>query len=150
MPSHHDNPVRQLPHGPEFRFVTRVLTLMPGDRATGEWSLDGSEPFFRAHFPARPLVPGVLITEALAQLSGLVAFAGSGPPVPARLAHVDVRFDRAVEPPTTISLHSTITRRFGTLTQFEVEASVAGERAARGTVTLAAPPRSAPEEGAAP
>ena len=67
------DPLERLPHGPEFRFITRLTSAKPGEEATGVWEVSGEEPFFKGHFPGNPLVPGVLLTEALAQLSGLAA-----------------------------------------------------------------------------
>src|SRR5687767_13182214 len=61
----------RLPHGQAFRFVSRVTRVTEGESAEGVWELSGSEPFFAAHFPGQPLVPGVLVAEALAQVSGL-------------------------------------------------------------------------------
>src|SRR5216684_637885 len=62
-----------LPHGPEFRFVDRLLTLEPGKCGTAEYKMRGDEPFLRGHFPGQPLMPGVLLIEAAAQLAGTVA-----------------------------------------------------------------------------
>ncbi|MCH8253125.1 MAG: hypothetical protein IID36_11795 [Planctomycetes bacterium] len=62
-----------LPHRPPFRFVDEVVELDPGRRGSGIWRIDGSESFFAGHFPGRPIVPGVLVAEALAQMSGVVA-----------------------------------------------------------------------------
>lgn len=64
--------LRSLPHGPEFRFVDRILTLEPGKAGTGEYLVRGDEPFLRGHFPGEPLFPGVLLVEAAAQLAGAV------------------------------------------------------------------------------
>jgi 3-hydroxyacyl-[acyl-carrier-protein] dehydratase len=127
----------RLPHQPPFRFVTKVTDLRPGDSAEGVWSVNGTEAFFAGHFPGRPLVPGVLLVEALAQISGL-----AGPSVAAvgaeegKLAHVDVRFDEPVAPPADIVLKSKLARVMGALQQFNVEASVKGVVAARGSLTL--------------
>jgi 3-hydroxyacyl-[acyl-carrier-protein] dehydratase len=72
-----DNPLIQalssLPHGPEFRFVDEVTHLDPGQSASGHWQLKGSEEFLRGHFPGSPLLPGVIMIEALAQLGGILA-----------------------------------------------------------------------------
>ncbi|MFA6547132.1 MAG: beta-hydroxyacyl-ACP dehydratase, partial [Limisphaerales bacterium] len=62
-----------LPHGPEFRFVDRLTVLEPGVRGEGEYTVRGDEPFLRGHFPGDPMMPGVLLVEAAAQLAGIVA-----------------------------------------------------------------------------
>lgn len=61
-----------LPHGSEFRFIDQLLELIPGTSATAVWKLKGDEEFLRGHFPGSPLMPGVLMIEALAQLGGIL------------------------------------------------------------------------------
>ena len=58
-----------LPHGSEFRFLDRLLSLEPGKSGAGEYAVRGDEPFLRGHFPGRPMMPGVLLVEAAAQKS---------------------------------------------------------------------------------
>lgn len=126
-----------LPHRPPFRFLTRITALNPGRDGTAVWSVGGDEPFFAGHFPGDPLVPGVLLGEALAQLSGLVGLhhaSGDG----GLLVHVDLRFDLPVRPPADIALRATQTRTLGALTQFDVSAALGGAVVARGSLTLAA------------
>src|SRR3954451_23895643 len=65
--------LNSLPHGPEFRFLDRLTALDPGETGAGEYRLRGDEPFLRGHFPGQPLMPGVLLVEAAAQLAGVVA-----------------------------------------------------------------------------
>jgi len=128
------NPLDRLPHADPFRFVTRLSQLKTDDLAEGVWVVTGKEAFFTGHFPGNPLVPGVLIAEALAQVSGLIS-----PPVTAtggKLAHVDIRFERPVAPPAEIVLQSRLVRKVVSLQQFEVSASVAGNVVARGTLAL--------------
>ena len=126
------NLLARLPHGEPFRFVTKVLNVRSGESAEGVWEITGTEDFFRGHFPGKPLVPGVLIAEALAQLSGL-ATPDAGPGM---LAQVDVRFDAPVAPPAQIALRSKLNRSIGSLQQFQVSASVGDATVASGTITL--------------
>jgi 3-hydroxyacyl-[acyl-carrier-protein] dehydratase len=61
-----------LPHGPEFRFVDELLTLEPGVVATACYTVPAEAEFLRGHFPGAPLLPGVILIEAIAQLGGVV------------------------------------------------------------------------------
>jgi len=126
----------RLPHREPFRFLTRVTSIKEGESGEAVWSLTGSEPFFAGHFPGNPLVPGVLLAEAMAQLSGLV---GPTESKQGKLVHVDVRFDRPVAPPAEIVLRSKHLRMIGALQQFEVSASVGNDTVARGMLTLSRP-----------
>ncbi len=125
--------LKRLPHAAPFRFVSRLTQVKPGVSAQGVWSIVGNEDFLKGHFPGHPIVPGVLITEALAQLSGLAA---AGQNTEGRLAQIDVRFETPVAPPAEIQLQSTITRSMLGLIQFDVQASYQGKVVARGAVTL--------------
>jgi 3-hydroxyacyl-[acyl-carrier-protein] dehydratase len=131
--------LERLPHAEPFRFISKVLAVTEGQSAEGIWSVTGDEPFFAGHFPGHPLVPGVLIAEALAQLCGLAAPATAQPGAGGKLAHVDVRFERPVAPPAEIKLQSTLTRTMGDLHQFDVVATVADLVVAQGSLTLFRP-----------
>jgi len=137
----------RLPHRPPFRFITSVLHLESGVRGDALWRVAGDEWFFSGHFPEQPIVPGVLIAEALAQLSGLVGLSPDrshslSEALDGRLASVDVRFDYTVRPPAEIQLSAVHTRTLGSLHQFEVSAKCSHQVAARGLITLAAAQRS--------
>lgn len=128
-----------LPHAPPFRFVSEVTALEPARRAEGVWRVQGDEDFLRGHFPGSPIVPGVLIGEALAQLSGIVCSAAGHPngPIQGRLARIEIKLLHAVVPPAEILLCTELARSLASLHQFSVEARVKDIDVARGTLTLA-------------
>ncbi|HMV38310.1 3-hydroxyacyl-ACP dehydratase FabZ [Plasticicumulans sp.] len=70
--------LRYLPHRYPFLLIDRVLELEPGERLLGLKNVSFNEPFFQGHFPQQPVMPGVLILEALAQATGILAFKTSG------------------------------------------------------------------------
>jgi len=123
MKERNDIALEALPHRAPFRFVSSLTGLTPGVEASGVWTLSGSEWFFAGHFPGDAIIPGVLIAEALAQISGLVGFTsnqkGGGA---VRLAQVDIKFHAAIRPPAQVLLHSRLARTMGPLRLFEVVA----------------------------
>ena len=128
-----------LPHRAPFRFVSELRILVPGVRAEGVWTVSGTEDFFTGHFPGEPIVPGVLLGEALAQLAGLVLHAtGAAQPRATRLARVDLKFPSAVRPPASVELSATLTRALHDLALFDVLAMIGETPAAAGQVVLAA------------
>ena len=129
----------RLPHGEGFRFISKVTSVREGEAAEGVWSVSGSESFFAAHFPGNPIVPGVYIIEAMAQLSGLAGPAGGASGAGGAIAHVDIRFNKPVAPPAEVVLNSKFARAIAELQQFDVSAAVAGETVASGTITLHRP-----------
>ena len=125
--------LRNLPHQPPVRFIDRIDALSD-DAARGAWVVRGDEDFLRGHFPGRPLVPGVLITEAAAQLAGVVAHRRVGGDGDGMLVLSDARFRRPVKPPATINLEVTSIGQFDSIHRFDFEASVDGVRVANGSV----------------
>lgn len=129
--------VARLPHRAPFLFVSSITDIEAGVRGAGEWHVQADADFLKGHFPGEPIVPGVLITEALAQLAGLVAFANM-PGLPrARLARTDMKFVSAVSAPATITLRAVKSSELGLLHVLEVTAESGGTVVASGTLTLA-------------
>src|SRR5256885_8619573 len=112
--------LKRLPHGPEFRFVDRLLSLEPGQRGVAEYTVRGDEPFLRGHFPWQPIFPGVLLVEAAAQLAGTVA---QSDPQIAPLAGLKLTAMRGIKilgtarPREVIQLEAKILNRLGNLIQ---------------------------------
>lgn len=130
-----------LPHGPEFRFLDRMLSLDPGKGGTGEYLVRGDESFLKGHFPAEPLFPGVLLVEAAAQLAGTIAQNDPAvPPLPGlKLASIRaMKFFGTARPGETILLEAVISGRFGGLVHAQVKASVNGRQVLAGELSLGA------------
>ena len=140
------DPLSVLPHRPPFLFVDRILLCDPGVRAVGIKCVASNEPFFAGHFPGRPVMPGVLIIEALAQVGAVALLAM--PEFAGRIAlfgGVDgVRFRRVVVPGDVLRLEVEITARRGRLGKGHGLATVDGQRAAEGELTFAVAPPDAP------
>lgn len=121
----------QLPHRYPFLLVDRVLACIPGDSLVALKNVTANEPFFAGHFPTRPVMPGVLIVEALAQATGLLAFATA-----ARAPEDDTlyyfvgidkaRFRRPVEPGDQLMLHARLLRTLKGVWKFDTRAEVDG------------------------
>jgi 3-hydroxyacyl-[acyl-carrier-protein] dehydratase len=128
-----------LPHGPEFRFVDRLISLTPGREGVGEYRVRGDEPFLRGHFPGEPLFPGVLLAEAAAQLAGIVA--QSDPTVPPlaalKLAALNaVKILDSPRPGQTMRIQASVSGRLGGLVQAVAQIHVADRLVMTATLTL--------------
>jgi 3-hydroxyacyl-[acyl-carrier-protein] dehydratase len=128
-----------LPHGAEFRFVDRLLNLERGKSGVGEYTVRGDEPFLRGHFTDQPLFPGVLLVEAAAQLTGIVAQSDPQiPPLPGLklTAMRGIKIFGTARPGEAIHLEARILNRLANLIQAQVTASVNGQVAMQGELTL--------------
>ena len=133
------NALQHLPHGPEFRFIDRLVTLAPGKHGVGEYTLRGDELFLRGHFPGRPLMPGVLLVEAAAQLAGTVAQSDPQiPPMPGLklTAMRGVKILGSAKPGEIIRVEARISGRLGNLVQASTTASVNGRIILQAELTL--------------
>jgi 3-hydroxyacyl-[acyl-carrier-protein] dehydratase len=127
-----DEVMRRLPHRYPMLLVDRVLECVSGSRIVAIKNVTANEEFFSGHFPGRPVMPGVLILEALAQTAGILCFVTAGiypdENVKFYFAGIDkARFRRPVMPGDQVVLRATLERRIRTIWKFATVAEVAGE-----------------------
>jgi 3-hydroxyacyl-[acyl-carrier-protein] dehydratase len=120
-----------LPHASPFLLVDRILEVEPGKRIVGIKNVTYNEPFFPGHFPGRPIMPGVLIVEAMAQTAGVLAFKSmpeedQGRPV-YFLGIDNVRFRKLVVPGDQLRLELEITKHRQAIWGFKGKALVDGK-----------------------
>ncbi len=126
--------LRKLPHRYPFLLVDRVLEIERGVRIKALKNVTMNEPFFTGHFPARPVMPGVLMLEALAQTAALLSFDAldtePGDDTVVYFVGIDgARFKRPVEPGDQLLLEASIERAKGGIYKYKTRATVAGELA---------------------
>jgi 3-hydroxyacyl-[acyl-carrier-protein] dehydratase len=141
-----------LPHRGAFALIDRVEEIDAGKRAIGRHLVTRNDPLLDGHFPGRPIVPGVLLIEALAQLAGIVLWSGrelavptggdgmdapaGGPPLGVLAGVKKFRVLRLVVPGDLVRLAATSTARLGGVSEFHVVAHVDRETAAEGVLQL--------------
>ena len=126
--------IKRLPHRFPFLLVDRVLELEKGVRIKALKNVTINEPFFMGHFPSRPVMPGVLMLEALAQTAAILSFesAGTEPGDDTVVYFVGIdgaRFKRPVEPGDQLILEASIERARAGIVKYKAHASVGGETA---------------------
>lgn len=133
--------MRILPHRYPFLLIDRVVELEPGQRAVAIKQVTANEPHFTGHFPGRPIMPGVLMVEALAQTAGVAVlaldehrgklglFAGID----------DCRFKRMVLPGDTLRLEVIVEKLRGMFGRVRATATVDGETAVEATLSIIIP-----------
>ena len=128
-----------LPHRPPFVFVREVRNCEPGRWVEALTCFEADDPIFRGHFPGNPIVPGVIITEALAQASGIAAASGypeSARPLFLLSAIRTMKFLQPVRPDERIDLRAEKIAGTENLLQFKVEAKVNEAVVAEGQLVL--------------
>ena len=128
-----------LPHREPFLLIDEVTELEPGRRVVARREVRADDWWFRGHFPGRPVMPGVLIVEAMAQTGAVAVLAEEENR--GRIAFFagidDCRFKRVVEPGDTLTLACEIETVRGPIGRGKATAHVGDQLAARGTLTLA-------------
>lgn len=130
-----------LPHRYPFLLIDRVTALSPGERIEGYKNVTANEELFNGHFPGQPILPGVLILEAMAQLSGVLAFETKGTRPADGTNYLfggveKARFRRQVIPGDRLDIVSKISADRKIMMKFECEAYVDGELACSAMLTV--------------
>jgi 3-hydroxyacyl-[acyl-carrier-protein] dehydratase len=125
-----------LPHRWPFVLVDRVTDVVPGERIRGHKNVSFNEPWFQGHFPKHPIMPGVLVIEALAQIGGILAYATEPFDEETNLLYflgIDkAKFRRPVVPGDRLDLEVTIMQHRTNVWKLRGEASVEGALCAQG------------------
>jgi 3-hydroxyacyl-[acyl-carrier-protein] dehydratase len=132
--------LQKLPHAYPFRMIDRILEIEPGKKVVALKNVSVDEPHFSGHFPGNPVMPGVLILEALAQTGGLAFHSqdeteGGGIPILARVE--EFRLKGKAIPGDRLILEAEVLRVFSNLAKVKVLARVGDEPVAEGTLVLA-------------
>ena len=144
--------MRQLPHRYPFLLVDRVLACVPGEYVHALKNVTFNEPYFSGHFPHRPVMPGVMIIEALAQAAGILAFKTVNvvPDADALFYFVAIdnaRFRKPVVPGDQLLLKVTLKRAFKGIWKFHGSAEVEGIEVASAELMVAPEAKGAKAKG---
>ena len=129
--------IEAIPHRYPFLMIDRVFNVVPDESALGLKNVSINEFYFQGHFPRRPVMPGVLIIEAMAQTAAVLVVKTLGPEMAGKLVYFmsvdNCRFRRPVFPGDQLFVHVTKKYRRRNVWKFEAAAKVEGEIAAQAT-----------------
>lgn len=141
-----DGIIERLPHRFPFLLVDRVLEVVPGKSIVALKNVSVNEAYFQGHFPGHPVVPGVLIVEALAQAGGILAYETATEEERLWILYLvgieETRFKQTVRPGDQLMLHVELLKRRRNLWRFAARAEVDGKVAAKTVVLMADGPKS--------
>jgi 3-hydroxyacyl-[acyl-carrier-protein] dehydratase len=142
-----DEILRSLPHAFPFRVIDQILDIEKGKRTIALKNVSMDEPYFLGHFPKEPMMPGVLILEAMAQTGGLAfesSFEKGEEGVPVLASVEEFRLKKRVIPGDQLIIEAEVLRIFSNLAKVKVLAKVGEETVAEGTLVLAKAPSPSP------
>ena len=120
--------MKLLPHRYPFLLVDRIADFKPGVSATGVKNVTINEPFFQGHFPGQPIMPGVLIIEAMAQVAGVMAFSSGVEGKSVYFMSIDnAKFRRPVVPGDQVMMDIKVLKQRGNVWRFSGTATVDGK-----------------------
>jgi 3-hydroxyacyl-[acyl-carrier-protein] dehydratase len=126
-----------IPHRYPMLMIDRMVDIIPNVSAIGIKNVTANEPFFQGHFPGQPVMPGVLIIEAMAQTSAVLVVLSLGPQASGRVVYFmtieSAKFRRPVLPGDQLRIHVTRERRRGNVWKFSGVARVDGVSVAEAT-----------------
>lgn len=132
-----DGIMRRIPHRYPFLMIDRVVDVRLGESCVGIKNVTIGEPHFQGHFPRRPIMPGVLIVEAMAQTAGVLVGATLGPDAEGKLVYFmtidSARFRQPVAPGDQLRVHVNLLRRRMQVFKFEGRGIVDGRTVAEAT-----------------
>ncbi|WP_058834311.1 3-hydroxyacyl-ACP dehydratase FabZ [Luteimonas abyssi] len=141
LPIEHDGVLKLLPHRYPFLLIDRVVAYEAKTRVVCHKSVSGNEPFFQGHFPGKPVMPGVLVIEALAQAGGILSHLDLGGAHGGDLSYLvkvdKAKFSRMVLPGDRLELEVRINREIRNMTMYGGVARVDGQDVACADIVCA-------------
>lgn len=136
--------LRLLPHRYPFLLVDRIIDIDSDNSAVGIKNVSINEPHFQGHFPENPVMPGVLIVEAMAQTAGAICLLSTGGNLPSLVYFLTIdnaKFRKPVVPGDRLELHVKKLKKRGNIWRFQCEATVDGARVAEAEISALMTPK---------
>lgn len=130
--------MRLLPHRYPFLLIDRIIEINGDRSAIGIKNVTANEPHFTGHFPGQPVMPGVLIVEAMAQTAGAICINNTGDEQPSLVYFMTIdnaKFRKPVVPGDRLELHVEKLKQRGNIWRFACEAKVGGSKVAEATIS---------------